>query len=268
MHLLKTEKGVLSGERKGKKIIVSLTTYPKRFHVVHLSIETLLNQTLKPDKIILWLSKEEVHHNEIPRHIQKLTNRGLEIKLVPGNLKSYKKLLYSLQEYPNDLIVTVDDDVLYPDFLIEGLYRKYLENQECVTAYRCSFMKTNDEGKLSPYLSWKPARECFKPSYRLFPTGVGGILYPPKSLYQEVFNESLFTKLAPTADDVWFKAMALLNNTKTVQVYENCIEYPLIDGSQEEALWKINNGENQNDRQLKEVFDFFDLYRYIEKDEI
>lgn len=45
-----------------KKIVVSLTSFPARIKKVHIVIESLLNQTIKPDKIILWLSKEQFEH--------------------------------------------------------------------------------------------------------------------------------------------------------------------------------------------------------------
>lgn len=38
-----------------QKIIVSLTSYPKRFRYLHLTVKSLLLQTVKPDKIICTL---------------------------------------------------------------------------------------------------------------------------------------------------------------------------------------------------------------------
>jgi len=83
-------------------------------------------------------------------------------------------------------------------------------------------------------------------------------------LAKEVTDKKLFLELAPNADDIWFKAMSLLNNTKTVQVFEKFIEFPIINQkSQETALWRTNNGLQENDIQLKKVFDYFNLYTYI-----
>jgi hypothetical protein len=123
-------------------------------------------------------------------------------------------------------------------------------------------MKKMSINKLAPYLEWKSAK-VNKPSFSLFPTGVGGILYPSCSLNNEVFNKEIFLKLAPLGDDIWFKAMALLNNTKTIMVYDESIDFPLIKNSQDNALWHINVAENKNDEQLKNVFDHFELYKYI-----
>lgn len=247
-----------------KKIIISLTTYPKRFDVVHITLETIFRQTFKPDMIILYLSKDELRGYPIPDYILKLKKRGLTIKLVDKNLKSYNKLIYVLEEYPNEILITVDDDILYSRYLLEKLYEQHIQYPKEIIAYRCSLMSKEFEKKLSPYLSWKNAKNIKKPSYNLFFTGVGGVLYPPNSLHKEVLNKSKFLKLAPLADDVWFKAMSLKNNTKVVQVFEDFIEFPIInEKSQQNALWKINNGLNKNDEQIKKVFDYYNLYKYI-----
>ena len=42
-----------------KELIVSLTSYPKRFDILPITIQSLLNQTVKPDRIILWLYEKD-----------------------------------------------------------------------------------------------------------------------------------------------------------------------------------------------------------------
>jgi hypothetical protein len=260
-NLLKVTSGINSISRK-QQLIVSLTTYPKRFNVVYLTIESLMNQTVKPDRIILWLASEELNNNKIPYRIEKLKSRGLDIRIVDENLKSYKKLIYTIQEYPSSNIVTCDDDTIYPNSFIERLYNKSLQFPNNIVAYRCSEMKKLNNHKLEAYLNWMSSQNN-QPSFNLFPTGVGGILYPPNSLNTTVLNKKLFLELSPQGDDIWFKAMALLNQTKTVMVNEESVEFTLIKGSQDEALWHSNVTNNKNDEQLKNVFDYFKLYEYI-----
>lgn len=260
-NIFKTKSGVNINTRK-IELIVSLTTYPKRFNVVYLTIESLMNQTVKADKIILWLAKEELQNGEIPKKIAKLKARGLDIRVVNENLKSYKKLIYTIKEFPESNIITCDDDIIYPTFFIEGLYNKYKECPYNIIAYRCSYIQKINSDNLKPYLNWTIPSDNYA-SFNLFPTGVGGILYPSKSLDNKVLDKELFLKLSPLGDDIWFKAMALLNNTKTVMVNKQSIEFPLIQGSQDDALWHTNVTENKNDEQLKNVFDYFKLYDYI-----
>lgn len=253
----------VTNEKRKSLLIVSLTTYPKRFNVVYLTIESLMNQTVKPDKIILWLAKEELNNEEIPEKIFKLQARGLEIKTVNENLKSYKKLIYTIDKFKTSNIITCDDDTIYPKFFIEGLYNKFKEFPNNIIAYRCTLMTKLNNNNLNSYIDWKSSKNN-DPSYSLFPTGVGGILYPSNSLHNRVLDKELFLKLSPLGDDIWFKAMALLNKTKTVMVNSQSIEFPLIQGSQDDALWHTNVEESKNDEQLKNVFDYFGLYDYIE----
>lgn len=52
-----------------KKIIASLTTYGSRINSVDLTLKTILNQTKKADKIILWLAEDEFNFDNIPKVI-------------------------------------------------------------------------------------------------------------------------------------------------------------------------------------------------------
>ena len=115
------------------------------------------------------------------------------------------------------------------------------------------------------HISWDDStNKHADPSFDVFFTGVGGVLYPPNSLHHKISNKALFIKLSPNADDIWFNAMALLNNTKTVMTHDKSIEkYITIPDSQNESLWHTNVLEGENDKQLKNVFDYFDLYKYI-----
>jgi hypothetical protein len=226
-------------------------------------LESILRQKLKPNKIILWLSSEELNEKKLPDKLLKLQKRGLTIKFVRENIKSYKKLIYSLKHFKKSLIITIDDDTIYPNYFILKLYEKHKKNKHCIVAYRCSkIIKKNDQN-LMPYKTW-PRTKNDKESFDNFATGCGGVLYPPGSLNRRVFLKKVFLEDCPYGDDIWFKAMGLLNQTKTAQVFQNSIEFLTITNSQKKALHKINNGpKNENDKQFKKVFDRYDLYKYI-----
>ena len=255
----------LNKRQRANSYIISLTSYYKRFNVLHLTLESLLNQAYKPDKIILWLSQEDLEKKALPRKIIKLKSRGIEIRIVNENIRSYKKLLYSLDEYPESHIITSDDDVLYPYTFLKKLVNTSDKYPECIVAYTCRLMKLKDKGRFELYSKWGKYVSWNKPSFKLLPIGASGILYPPNSLSQEVFNKNIFLKLAPTADDLWFKAMALLNNTKTVLVDYNSITFLNAKGSQEDSLTQQNVLQNKNDEQLKSIFDHYSLYESLNK---
>ena len=63
------ESGIQPAVGNEPELIVSLTTYSKRIYQVHLVIETLMEQTLKPNRIVLWLDENEFTHDELPFHL-------------------------------------------------------------------------------------------------------------------------------------------------------------------------------------------------------
>ena len=55
LSMTSKEHGTEQNGKRKDEIVVSLTTYGNRIHEVYLTIESLLHQTVKPDRIILWL---------------------------------------------------------------------------------------------------------------------------------------------------------------------------------------------------------------------
>ena len=222
-------------------IIASLTTFPQRINIVSETIKTILAQSIKPDKVILWLAEEQFpqKETELPEKLIELKNYGLTIKWCKDT-KSYKKLIPTLKEYPEEIIITFDDDIYYPLNTIELLYNEYLKNPNYIYTNRARRFYVKDEelySKTSADLMWSKYNDY---SYLNKLTGCGGVLYPPNSLCKEVFNEEKFTTVIPTQDDVWFWAMAVLNHTKIKLVANFDIQLPTIPNSQQYGLSKIN----------------------------
>ena len=68
------------------------------------------------------------------------------------------------------------------------------------------------------------------------------------------------------ADDLWFKAMELLNGTPVLQIARNkswIYEMSRIESVQDTGLMNVNVTKNKNDSQLKAIFDFYHLYDRI-----
>ncbi len=263
----------------GDDIIVSLTSYPARINIVEKTIKTLLNQSKKPYKTILWLASEQFPNKEddLPLGLLNLTNKGLLIKWCK-DLKSYKKLIPTIKEYPDNIIVTADDDVYYPKKWLQKLYESYLiHSVQMVHCHRVRILKFDSFGLL-PYEKWKCINKCdeLKPSYYLFFTGVGGVLYPPHIFYEDISRESLFMDLCPNADDIWFWAMCVLNNVKINSVKGN-IRYTSnsknsnnicnIENSQHNALCNINVDDGKNNEYIEKIFDYYPQLIKIIKNE-
>lgn len=249
-------------------LIISLTSYPARINFVSQAIESLLNQTMKAEKIILWLAQEQFpkRENDLPEQLLDLIPKGLSIEWYK-DIKSYKKLIPALLKYPNKVIVTADDDIIYAEDWLESLYLAYLKEPtliHCHRAHKISFFRR----KLLPYKYWEINIKNVKPTFNNFLTGAGGVLYPVNCFYKFILREDLFMQLAPNADDIWFWAMAVLKGTKINVIGKNHSDLTYIEGSQETALWKTNVSENQNDVQMQKILQYFpQIMTKLEKNE-
>lgn len=251
------EKGVSdTAYFSGKKLIVSLTTYGNRLYEVYLAIESIMQQTVKPNRIILWL-QDDLQSTTLPVILQKQMTRGLEIGYCK-DIKSYKKLIPTLQKYPDDVIVTIDDDIIFSVDMLENLLLSYQKNPQYVHTNRAHIMKVINEGTLDKYLNWELDTKQVGMSPLCFPTGGAGTLYPPHSLSEEVFNEETFLTLCPKGDDIWFKAMSLLNGTESCKAVTHDPYLFFNPNVQDISLWKDNIHEN--DTQLQQVFNQYNLY--------
>ena len=234
-----TEYG-LTTEKRNPKLIVSLTTFPARINTVYKTVSTLLNQTLKPDEVVLWLADSQFPNRELPENLTRLQQFGLSIKWCE-DIRSYKKLIPALIEYPDDIIVTVDDDNYYDSKLLESLYNSYLENPECIHARQAFRIKYDDKFKLFIKSRSYIYDSTYLPSFLNEPVGCGGVLYSPKSLHPNVLNKEQFMDIIPTNDDIWFWGHALRNGTK-IKVLKNNYKLKMyvVENTQEDSLWKKN----------------------------
>ncbi len=261
--------GVLK-QKRDTPVVISFTTTLERISTVHLCIETLLRQSLKPDYIFLWLGEEIAQISEkvtilnkiqtkALKRLKKLKSRGLEIKFCK-NIGSYNKIIHTLKNYPNTVLVTVDDDIFYHKYFLKELYLAYQKKPQYIHCHRARLMQKNTDGKFQDYKYWKLfSRHFLPPSLLVFPTGCAGVLYPPNIFSQEIFNEKVFMRICPNADDIWLKAMSLLNGVICKKI-KHSKKIIIIRGTQKTALLHKNIIENRNNIAIDAVFKHYNLY--------
>ena len=249
--------------KRDKKLIVSLTSFPERLYDIHYCIYSIFNQSIKQDEVILWLASEQFPNgeNDIPQNVLNLKKFGLKINWCE-DLKSYKKLIPSLLKYPNDLIITADDDLFYPNDWLELLYEEHKKNPDYIICQRSRKISLNMDGSFDEYNDWELNVGETEPSFINLSTNGAGSLFPPNSLYKDVCNDILFERLCPTADDIWVWAMAILNKTKIKSVKNNIVQLTYINLARElniineETLYS-SNFKGGNDLQLKQILDYY-----------
>lgn len=124
-----------------ERIIVSLTSWEKRFGNIPAVLDTIFNQTLSPDLVVINLNDDEI----VPPHIANYLKSHKVIINHVSYKKVYKKLIPTLKQFPNDCIISIDDDWLYPPTMIEDLWNTHLKypnnpisgNREFINGYTC-----------------------------------------------------------------------------------------------------------------------------------
>ncbi len=244
--------------RPEKKIpvIVSLTTIEARLSVVDLVIRSLMNQSVLPKKIILWV--HESIKDSLPSKLSELQGELFEIRTTHLH-SSHKKLIHTINTYPDTTVITCDDDLMYRPNWLNLLYKESQSYVDTIIANQTRTIKKDPNGAYLPYAQW-PVNQAEKyDDFRVLPIGAEGVLYPPHCLDPRFDNESLFMELAPKADDLWFKSMSLLKGT-TCKLAANRSKNAIpIMGSQKSSLKHINIKKDFNSAQWKQLVSYFDL---------
>ncbi len=247
----------ITGKKYEEEIVISLTSYPKRINDVVFTIRSIMMQSLKPNCVVLWLAKSQFPNgeNDLPISLLKLKKYGLLIKWYT-DIRSYKKLIPALREYPESIIVTVDDDIFYRRSWLKKLYYGFKTNRNVIWAHRVTkfnFDQNHFYTIAGGYDRWPNF------SYLNKLTGCGGVLYPPHVFDHEVLNEDAFQHLCKTNDDIWFWLMGVKNNVKIGVPKKPNLRLVYIGNTQErDTLTSINDhGENLFWKDFNSVIDCY-----------
>lgn len=247
-------------------VVVSLTSYGKRVNdTLPCTIYSLLQQSLHPKHIAVFLDDEHWNDRNLPFVLKKLRSVGVEFYFVK-DIKSYKKLIPALKRFSKIPIITVDDDFYYNSRTVEWLYSTYekSDHNTVIGMWGCIVERDNNEKYIS-YNKWKDCRYGDSSSeYSLF-SGYGS-LYPNGIFDKEILNEQVFMKLAPTADDLWFWAMEKRLNIKVslTEPHGYGLHRPInrieeYDWSQKGTLMFLNVVNGNNDKQFENLVEYYNL---------
>lgn len=239
-----------------KKLIISLTSHKPRFATLFPTILSLLQQNIAAETIVLWVSSDD--YSQVPKSIMNLkgtvNDSGTIFEVMETvDIGPYTKIIPTLESFDEQFVVTVDDDIYYPDWWLQHLLEEYEGNDKeiiCYLAHQITFDKTTNA--INPYNEWETNKSKNVDPYLGFPLGVGGVLYPPNCLNDLVTNHDLFLKESPMADDIWLFWMARINGsvTKKTQRNFNAICWPK---SEKVGLLTSNVENNGNDKKIQNM---------------
>ena len=259
LYLRKTSSHfALSEKKRNRQIIVSFTSFPARINYVWIIFECMVRQTIQPDKVILYLSKEQFpSFDSLPKHLKEQTKRGLIIHLCDDDLRSHKKYHYAFREYPDDFVITVDDDIFYEPSMIENLMKMHDEFPNDVIANKTRHISCDKNGKIGDYNTWKYTSEPGGDSKNV-QIGVGGVLYQPRLMYYDILNWGLAKKLCYNADDLWLFAMTKLSGHIVIRSQRTSnMNLGIRLFEQNSRLSSQNVGNNMNDNQINNIVNYY-----------
>ena len=124
------------------KIIVSMTSWPKRICNVAAVVKSLLDQDVEPDIVQINLSEDEFENKELdfPEDLKILLaeNKKVEIHWVKGNDGVFKKIIPTLKKHYGEeyLLLSVDDDWIYRNDYVKIMVdyiNKYNSDSFCLS---------------------------------------------------------------------------------------------------------------------------------------
>lgn len=218
-----------------QKIIISLTTIPSRLNNINLVLDSILNQTIKPDEIVLIIPKksfrEQKEINQDPylinQNLKKYFNENKITILRPDEdygpiMKILPVILREKQNKTNNIIISIDDDKKYFENMIEELINCYKRTQTVCARKGCVLLfKTNDINNLNrSQIIEKPLRSAdFDYDKKInFIYGTGGVLYCPSFFNDNILDEVENIKKkhyeALFVDDVLISVLLMKKNIK------------------------------------------------------
>lgn len=189
------------------RIIVTMTSYPKRIGNVAKSIFALLKkQTLPPDEIHLWLAIPQFPKKEkdLPEDLQAIVKLPkVFLHWLPKNTYVHKRHEYFKIAHQNDCVFLIDDDVRYANDLIERVMNTHQKYPNCIVCYNPYESHTYDGVKIRYHKRLPEDRPMACHNRWCGQSMIPAKIYPIKILsasYQAIRNRT-----SPISDECWFQ---------------------------------------------------------------
>lgn len=230
------------------KVNISLTTIRDNLHILEPTLYSLLNQSQRADRIVLYVSVEPylqdkgILESDIPDWLKELP---VEVRFVK-NTGPYRKLLPLLEEIwdKDEIIITVDDDTYYNSDLVKTMVQTYKETGACVGC-RCTHVGDPTKNE------YENLQQALPSDLYNYHTGKGAVLYHPSMFKHKEPQRGIlgteFLELAPTNDDHWFNIWRMYNDIPCI-----ALKFPYMNSdltNKEFALF-----HNYNERLNKLIF--------------
>ena len=264
---VRLRKAIKLSPKQDDSVILSLTSYGKRVKgSAVFTVYSLLRQTVRPERVVLWLNEDEFNSENLPSDLRFLCKYGLEVRFCK-DIGSYTKLIHSLSAFPDKHIITADDDLYYSKNFVQEFVEAHRQHPQAIITGFAKIPVSDGEQQLAPYDAWPEYHHVSASfqydSQKLFPLGVGGVLYPSHVFDNEVSNEVVFTALCPKADDIWLYIMGLRSQAEKRILTDSRIAYYHTDLLRQyvtkDRLTATNRFRGENDTQLQALMEHYKI---------
>lgn len=134
-----------------EKACISLTSWKARINTVSKTLYSLIKMC-PGFHIVLVLSKDEfpLMEKELPDNLMLFVeNKLIELFWIRPNLKSFKKVLFTMDKYRDVPVISADDDCIYTCNYAQELYDKWKETKSDYVTYNLT--PTGTEGPATLY---------------------------------------------------------------------------------------------------------------------
>lgn len=236
-----------------KKVIVSMTTIPGRKDRLEQNLDAILNQSYLFDTLVINVDdnltdEDYAYYDEL----SKIDSR-IVINKADAKWRSCNKLLPTIKLYPDDVIITVDDDIYYPVNCFKYLVEQYEKTPDCVIAHEVNPISVDKDN----FITFHNAYDV-KLMQRQFGKYLSNCcLFPPHifdgtDLYD---YDKMMHCTNGTHDELWFWVNSLSNGVMTVglnYVYSFALETKRPYTVGEYQLTNFNNTQEKiNDYMVK-----------------
>ena len=231
------------------RIVVSLTTSPQRINSIKPVLDSILNQTIKPDRIYLNLPKLFLRNNstfDIPLpqfitdnpiiYVNFCDDLGPATKIIPTIYKEF---------WPNTYILSIDDDTYYPSNIISD-YLKYADIYKDCIITGTSFINNNSSDDLKWFNTIKiNTNPLFNGKLVDLLEGFSGVLYKRKFFTKNLLND-FYKNLDETSckfgDDFYLSNLFKKYETKIICLNMYINHNKTIDSVNKDIINQLNYG--------------------------
>lgn len=256
------------------RIVLSMTSYGERLQQLH----NFLNWVPRvPYLFNLYIGKDEIIPKELEDFFANTQNAVLHrVEDLGPITKSY----YSLQEFPNDVVFLIDDDVSYNsswiNFAVDSYVANHKDFSDCIIGLVCRKLIYNENNELEIMQCGKDQNDYQKSfnyitghglphekSFRhIVLSGAPGSFLNIHQVHKDFFNIELYKKVAFSHDEIWNWAQTARLGYKHVGLHSSLIAPPSLPNTQENSLYKKYNNM---DHERKIIKDLLELYPEIKR---